>query len=283
VISSRHCGVTIVTIIRARTACVRRPGALERLYGQREDITDAALCLYHARRARIGFQLAAQPQDLHVNASVEDVFVHASRLEQLLACERPLGSLEERDQQGIFAFRQRNRRSIRTQQAATIEFKLPLAEFVSTPLWLSPPRVSPQLVPPQDSANAGEQFSETERLGHVVVRTELEANYAVDFFEPVAGGDNDGHIRAGSNLSEYIQPIFSSQPQVKNNQVRFASRTKSIQLLPAGRGTGRHVVLLEVTGDHPPRGWVIIDNEYVVRFAAVVGIESAIHIAQGPS
>jgi hypothetical protein len=36
-------------------------------------------------------------------------------------------------------------------------------------------------------------------------------------------------------------------------------------------------MFLEVTGDHPPGGGVIIDNKYVVSFTIVIGLQRAIH------
>jgi hypothetical protein len=48
----------------------------------------------------------AQPQDLHIDAAVEKIFVHTCRLQQMLAAERPLRGVEKSGQQGIFAFGQ---------------------------------------------------------------------------------------------------------------------------------------------------------------------------------
>jgi len=125
--------------------------------------------------------------------------------------------------------------------------------------------------------NAREQFSEAERLGHIVVRAQLEAHDTIDFLQPVTGGDDHGDVRVGSNLSEQIEPIFAPKSQIENDQARLTHGEMASQVLPAGRGTRRDVMLFEVTGDHPPRGRIVIDNEYVVIFAIVVGVQSAIH------
>ena len=74
----------------------------------RKDVSDAPLGLDELRRARILFELAAKAKDLHVDAAIEDVFVHAGRLQKMLAAERALGSVEEGDEQRIFAFGQRD-------------------------------------------------------------------------------------------------------------------------------------------------------------------------------
>ena len=111
--------------------------ALKLLYGQCKDIADAALRQYDARRTRVGFQFAPQPQHLHVDASIENVFVHPGGLEEPFAGEWPLRSLQKCDKQGIFAFRQRHGDFIRAYQAAVVAFELPTAKFVSAALWLA--------------------------------------------------------------------------------------------------------------------------------------------------
>src|SRR5215467_8980277 len=73
----------------------RRVGALPDSHRQALDwngeyVSDAALGLNDARCARVALQLAAQAQDLHVDAAVEHVFMHAGRLQQVLAAQRPL-------------------------------------------------------------------------------------------------------------------------------------------------------------------------------------------------
>ena len=85
-------------IVRYRIVSALRKGvtivagqASERLDWQSKHVADAALCLDDLWRTRIELQLSPQSQDLHVDAAVENVFVHPSCLEQLLTAERPLG------------------------------------------------------------------------------------------------------------------------------------------------------------------------------------------------
>jgi hypothetical protein len=186
-----------VTCGQIRLVCV----ALKRLHGQCKDIPDAALRPYDARRAHVSFQFAPQPQHLYVDAPIENVFVHAGGLEELLAGEWPLRSLQKCHEQGIFAFGQRHGNLIRAYQAAVVAFEFPAAKFKSAPLWLARSGETAELVPPQNCPDARKQFSEAERLGHVVVRTEFEADHAIDFLQPVPGGDDHGNIGVGSNLS----------------------------------------------------------------------------------
>jgi hypothetical protein len=62
----------------------------------RKHISDAAFGLDYARRALVAFKLASEAQDLHVDAAIEDVLVHARRLQQVLAAERALRRIEKR-------------------------------------------------------------------------------------------------------------------------------------------------------------------------------------------
>jgi len=54
----------------------------ERLDWHREDIADATLSPDHSRHTWINLQLASQPQDLNVDALIEDILVNT------VACNR---------------------------------------------------------------------------------------------------------------------------------------------------------------------------------------------------
>ena len=71
---------------------------MDRLDIAHADIADAALGLDHAWRAGVAFKLTPQPQNLHVNASVEDVLVDTRRLQQVLAAKWALWCVEECDE-----------------------------------------------------------------------------------------------------------------------------------------------------------------------------------------
>src|ERR1700724_1599713 len=83
-----------VTRAAARLGYTQPSDQLDR---QGEHVADAALCPDDAGRARIAFQLAPQPQDLHVDAAVEDIFMNAGRLKQILAAEKSLRRVEKGD------------------------------------------------------------------------------------------------------------------------------------------------------------------------------------------
>ena len=87
-----------------RYAALIRPTAL--FDGNCKDIADAAFGLDDARHLRVCLQFAPQPQDLNIDAAIEDVFVEPRRLQQILARKRSLRRIEEGQQQGVLAFAQ---------------------------------------------------------------------------------------------------------------------------------------------------------------------------------
>jgi hypothetical protein len=62
---------------------------------QREEVADAALGLDCAWRTRIDLQFTPQPQDLDIDAPIEDIFMDSSGLQQMLAREGPLRCLKK--------------------------------------------------------------------------------------------------------------------------------------------------------------------------------------------
>jgi hypothetical protein len=144
-------------------------------------------------------------------------------------------------------------------------------------LRLAGPRQPSEFVPSQHGSYAGEQFSQAERLRHIVVRAQLQTDDAIDFLEPMAGGDDDGYVGAQANLAQQIQSIVPAKAQIQNDQARLGARQMPAQFVPACRGAGGYVVLLEITRDHAPSGQVVVDDEDVARFVVVVRREGTIH------
>ena len=97
-----------------------------------EYVADAALGLDETRRAGIGLQLASQPQHLHVDATVEHIFVYAGGLQEVFASERTLRRVEKGDQERVFSFRQRNRRPIWIGQSSRVPIYLPAGKSKAT-------------------------------------------------------------------------------------------------------------------------------------------------------
>src|ERR1700687_5108973 len=143
---------TMVTTVTLRSTF---SSLLERFYRQREDIADAALSLDHARCTRIDLQFAPQPQDLDIDASIENIVVHSGGLKQMLPRERPLRRFEKGQQQRILAFAQRDRRRIGIDESTVTPFKLPAAESVPASLRIMGTCKPSHFLPPHYGTNAG--------------------------------------------------------------------------------------------------------------------------------
>jgi hypothetical protein len=97
-----------------------------------------ASLLDEAGSAGIGLQLAPQPQNVHIDATVEDILVRAGRLQQVFACVWALRRVEESDQQGIFTFRQRNHRANGVGKPLNVPIEPPAAKLAAAVLWIPP-------------------------------------------------------------------------------------------------------------------------------------------------
>jgi hypothetical protein len=53
---------------------------------------------------------------------------------------------------------------------------------------------APNFLPPQNGTDAGKQLSEAEWLYDIVVRSEFEADDAIDCVGAMAGRDDDGNL-----------------------------------------------------------------------------------------
>ena len=85
---------------------MRRSDSLHR-HG--EPVADATFGPDNARSARTGLELAAQPQNLHVDAAVRDILMQVRGLQQVFAAERALCRVEKDNQQDVLTFGQQDR------------------------------------------------------------------------------------------------------------------------------------------------------------------------------
>jgi hypothetical protein len=81
-----------------------------------------------ARHVRVGLQLATQPQNLDVNAAIEDILVYTGRVQEVFAADWSLRSIQERDKQRVLFLRHRHHISVSVGQASRAAVKLPIAE-----------------------------------------------------------------------------------------------------------------------------------------------------------
>src|SRR5262245_5259176 len=119
---------------RAEWASAVRPdGRSNPLDRDGKHISHAALGLDDARRARVAFELAPQAKNLHVDAAIENIFMHARGVQKVLPAERALRRLEKGDQQGILAFGQCYRSIDRGGEPPSLAVELPAAKSKTAP------------------------------------------------------------------------------------------------------------------------------------------------------
>src|SRR5258706_1330821 len=88
--------------------------------------------LNHARCTEISLQLAPRPQDVDIDAAIENILVNSGGLQQVFPRQQPPRRFEKGQQQRILAFAQRDRRRIGIEQSSATPFELPALESICT-------------------------------------------------------------------------------------------------------------------------------------------------------
>src|SRR5262245_1868686 len=165
---------------RAEWASAVRPdGRSNPLDRNGEHISHAALGLDDARGVRVAFELAPQAKNLHVDAAIENIFVHAGGLQQVLPAERALRRIEKGDQQGVLAFGQSDRSADWVGQPPSPAVELPAAKSKPAPLGIARRRGASDIEPSQYRTDTREQFAQIEWLRQIIVGAKLEPDYAI--------------------------------------------------------------------------------------------------------
>ena len=114
---------------------------------------------------------------------------------------------------------------------------------------------------PQQRLDPAHQLAQPERLGQVVVGTELEADDLVDLVI-ARGQDQDRHLGPGrAHAAEDLEAVDAREPDVEHDEVRRLVRG-DVEALLARAGDG-HVVALLLEGvlDAPRDGVLVFDDE----------------------
>ena len=128
--------------------------------------------------------------------------------------------------------------------------------------------------PAQDRLDPRHQGSRVERLGHVVVRAQLQADDRVHVLG--AGGQHqDRHVAAAAQLAADLEAVHLGQHQVQHDQVRVAALVLDQGLLAVGRGHDGEALLLEVQPDQLDDVALVVDDED--------GLHERQHTSAGPS
>src|SRR6202022_4526776 len=187
--------------------------------------------LKHARCPGIGLQLALQPQDLDIDAAIENILVNSGGLQQVFPRQQPLRRFEKGQQQRILAFAQRDRRRIGIEQSSATPFELPALESISASFRITRSCNPFHFLPPQYGTEAGEQFPEAEWFYNIVVHPEFEADDAIDFVETMAGRDDNRNIRVGTN---FPTDKFGRSTARQSRNGTVDQRSSAIDAGPAG-------------------------------------------------
>jgi hypothetical protein len=227
----------------------------------REHISDASLGLDDPRCAWVLLQPPTKAQNLYIDASIEDIFVHSTRLQKVLSAKRPLRGLEESDKQRVLAFGQRNIRAIRVSELSGAQIESPVRKPIAAAFWLARGRGARSIQPPDDRAHPRKELAQVKGLRHIVVGAELEPDDAVDLIPAMARDNNDGHIRSRPKLPQNVEPVHESEPKIQDHDVDFVRAKLAKHLVATGRQQRPDVIIDEVVDDHCLQGWIVVDNE----------------------
>src|SRR6185436_2590173 len=125
--------------------------------------------------ARVGFDLAPQPQNLYVNAAVEYVVVVATaQFQQLFATENAFWRPQKSCEQGEFRMSQLNTLTVAGCESARTQVEFPSAETKSQRRVALHLGYGRRLSAPQDGPDTGEHLTQIERFRQIVVGTKFQ-------------------------------------------------------------------------------------------------------------
>src|SRR5260221_10772823 len=178
-------------ISSARRGC---RNSVNRLDGEAEHVACAALGPDIARLGRIGFDLAPQPADLHVDGAVEDlVVVQPRKVQQLVSGENTLRRCKQRHEQAELAVGERDLATVGRGETTRAQVELPAVEAVgANSLGPRLARLGPAAA--QHGPDAREQLARAAGLGEVIVGGDLESDHAVGLVL-AASEDDDRQAR----------------------------------------------------------------------------------------
>src|SRR6266851_7751143 len=109
-------------------------------------------------------------------------------------------------------------------QAPAAPIKLPPAESATASLGIPRRRGVAGFAPPQHRPDARQKLPQPERLGDVVVGSELQPDHPVDLVAAMAGRDDDRNIGVRTDLTEQIETVLLAKPQIEDYKVGLAPR-----------------------------------------------------------
>lgn len=108
--------------------------------------------------------------------------------------------------------------------------------------------------------DARQQHAWLDRLVHVVVRTEFEAQHFVELF--VARGHHDDHaVELLARLAANLEPVLAGKVHVENHQVRAALENRRHGVVAVQHGLDFVFVFAQITGDQRGQAVIVFDKQ----------------------
>ena len=113
----------------------------------------------------------------------------------------------------------------------------------------------------QNRLDPGDQLARIERLGHVVVRAELESRKPIGFLDPGRQHD-DGHVTLAAQCLRHLETIHARQAEVQHDQVGPLRAGEGKRVDTVGRGNHGEAAMAQVVPrDLRDRRLVIDDKD----------------------
>jgi len=205
-------------MIEATTRAGGVTGNGDRLHLGREHVAAGAHRLDRGGVLRIGFDLAPDTADQHVDAAFERAGAAAlGEIEQAVARQHAAGPLAEGSQQVEFGAGHRDPCARRVAQFPQAEIDPPAEKGERGRAIGGADRLRGGLAA-QHRVDPGQQFARVEGFCEIVVGAHLEAKDAVDIFA-ARGQHDDRRLRFGADFSAQAQAVLAGQHDVEDQQI----------------------------------------------------------------
>ena len=230
----------------------------------REHVAAGAHRLDHRGLLRIGFDLAPDAADQHIDAAFERAGAAAlGQIEQAVARQHAAGPLAEHPQQIELGAGHRDPGAVGIAQFAQAEIDPP-AEKAERGRPFGGAGGQRHRVTAQHRVDPRQQFTRIEGLRKIIVGAHLEAEDAIDILA-ARGQHDDRDLQFGAELAAQAEAVFPGQHDVENDQVDAMIGQGARHF--AAIGGGGHVagVAAQIFGDQRPRLAVVLDDKDVWR------------------
>ena len=217
--------------------------------------------LDEARLGRVVLDQLAQARNLHIDGAIEHaVFTPARKLHELVARQRLAWVLQQDLEQGELTGGELDLLAIALQRACP-QIDAHTAEDDELALGRGRARQGLRLAP-HHRLDARDQLTRVEGLGHVVVRTHLQADDAIDVI--ALGGEHDdgqGVVRRAQAPADG-QTILAGQHQVQHHEIEMLAVQCPVHHRRVAHGLHREALFQEVARQQLAQARVVVHQQY---------------------